>query len=364
MSARVIPLAGLGERDLAAWRRLADHAAEPNPFFDPDFVLPAARALGSWNDVALIQCGDGAEWTGCLPVCSYTRWHRLPLRCLGTWRHPYCLLGTPLLAPGHDEMTLTAMLATAGAAKGSFAGLEWIATEGPVADALVDALPPRAIEFDRFSRASLNRRPENDYLEGWLKSKDRRELRRRARLLGEELGGAPELVDRSEDDAAIATFLDLEASGWKGREGTALASNPGHPEFLRETARGFGARGAFRLYMLEAGGRAVAGRCSYVADGVDFCFKIGYDERFARFGPGRELELQMVERFHADPSLRMLDSCTAPENELYNRLWRDRRELASFASPAAGARGRLASLGLRGAIAMRERRRRQAVDSA
>lgn len=362
MSARVVPLADLGERDLAAWRRLADSAAEPNPFFDPDFVLPAARALGESGEVALIQLGDGEEWVACLPVRRYKRWHRLPLGCLATWLHSYCLLGTPLVAPGREQEALAGIVAAANRGGGAFAGFEWISADGPIAAALAAAAGPRSIEFDRFSRATLERRPEDDYLEGWVKSKDRRELRRRARLLGEELGGEPELIDRSDDEAAIDGFLRLEASGWKGREGTALASIPGHPEFLRETARGFGKRGAFRLLMLEAGGQAVAGRCSYVAGGVDFCFKIGYDEAFARFGPGRELELRMVERFHADPSLRLLDSCTAPDNELYNRLWRDRRELVSTVVPAAGPRGRLAAPAVRAAISLRERRRERSVD--
>jgi CelD/BcsL family acetyltransferase involved in cellulose biosynthesis len=360
VSARLVPLADLGERDLAAWRRLADGAAEPNPFFDPDFVLPAAAALGEAGEVALIQLGDGEEWVACLPVRQYRRWHRLPLPCLATWLHSYCLLGTPLLAPGREREALAGIVAAAAGAGAAFAGFEWVSGGGPIAAALAVTAGPRAIEFDRFSRATLERRPEDDYLEGWVKSKDRRELRRRARLLGEELGGEPELVDRSEDGTAIDDFLRLEASGWKGREGTALASIPGHPEFLRETARRFGERGAFRLLMLEAGGQPVAGRCSYVADGVDFCFKIGYDEAFARFGPGRELELRMVERFHADPSLQMLDSCTAPDNELYNRLWRDRRELASTVLPAAGARGRVAVPAVRAAIALRERRRQRA----
>lgn len=362
MSAGVVPLAELGERDLAAWRHLADRAAEPNPFFDPDFVLPAAAALGEAGEVALIQLGEGEEWTACLPIRRYRRWHRLPLGCLATWLHSYCLLGTPLVAPGHEQEALAGIVAAANGTGGAFAGFEWVSAAGPIAESLAAAAGPRAIEFDRFSRATLERRPENDYLEGWVKSKDRRELRRRARLLGEQLGGEPELVDRSGEEAAIDDFLRLEASGWKGREGTALASIPGHPEFLRETARRFGRRDAFRLLMLEVGGRPVAGRCSYVAGGVDFCFKIGYDEDFARFGPGRELELRMVDRFHADPSLRLLDSCTAPDNDLYNRLWRDRRELASTVVPATAPRGRLAAPAVRAAISLRERRRERAVD--
>ena len=31
----------------AEWARLASRAAEPNPFFEPDFILPAARPYSS-----------------------------------------------------------------------------------------------------------------------------------------------------------------------------------------------------------------------------------------------------------------------------------------------------------------------------
>ncbi|HSK51093.1 MAG TPA: GNAT family N-acetyltransferase [Solirubrobacterales bacterium] len=362
MSGRLVPLAELKERDLAAWRRLADSAAEPNPFFDPDFVLPAAAALGERDEVSLALWEDGGEWVACLPIRHYSRWHRLPLRCVATWLHPYCLLGTPLVLPGREAEGLAALLAAAGGGGGAFAGFEWVSAEGPIGEAIAAAAGARAIGFERFSRATLERREDGEYLEGRLNGKHRRELRRQGRKLAEELGEEPRLSDRGGDEAALDAFIELEASGWKGRGGTALAAIPGHSEFLRETARRFRARDAFRLYSLEAGGRAVAGRCSYVAGGVDFCFKVGYDEAFARFSPGRELELQMVDRFHADPGLRLLDSCTAPDNDLYNRLWRDRRELVSTVVPADGPRGRLAAPVVRAAIALRERRRERAAE--
>ncbi len=362
MKAGLIPLGELAERDLAGWRELADRAAEPNPFFDPDFVLPAARRLGEWDEVALIRVLDGEDWIACLPVRHYRRWHRLPLPRLATWLHIYCLLGTPLVAAGRESESVEAILAEMRAAKGTaFAGIEWVSADGALADALGEAAP-EAIPFDRFTRATLIRRPSGDYLEGHVKSKDRRDFRRRARLLAEELGEEPQLVDRTMEPAAIDTFLELEASGWKGREGTALASIPGHAELMHETARTFADRGAFSLVFLEAAGKAIAARCSFVAGGVDFCFKIAYDEDFRRFSPGRELELRWIDRFHADKSLEWLDSCTDPRNDLYNRLWPDRRELTTALLPAPGARGKIAVPAIRAAISARDRKRRGAVD--
>jgi CelD/BcsL family acetyltransferase involved in cellulose biosynthesis len=355
-----VPLAELGERDLAAWRELAGRAVEPNPFFDPDFVLPAARALAEQSEVAVIRLLDGADWVACLPIRRYARHHHLPLPSVATWLHIYCLLGTPLVAPGHERDGLAGILAEMqGVGGAAFASLEWIAAGGPLAEALDDARPRRSIGFDRFSRAALARRESDDYLDGWVKSKDRREFRRRSRLLGEELGGDPELVDRTGQAAAVETFLELEASGWKGQEGTALASDPAHAEFLREVASALAARDSLSLVFLEVAGRAVAGRCSFVAGGTDFCFKVAYDERFARFGPGRDLELRQIDRFHGDERLELMDSCTDPGNEMYNRLWRDRRELTTTVLPASGARGKLSVPALHAAMAMRDRRRRR-----
>ena len=45
VGASLLPIDGLSDSDLAAWRELSDSALEPNPFFDPDFVMPAVAEL-------------------------------------------------------------------------------------------------------------------------------------------------------------------------------------------------------------------------------------------------------------------------------------------------------------------------------
>lgn len=356
MNCEVISLGNLSARDLQAWRELSDHAVEPNPFFDPDFVLPAASALGERDEVGLLVVTNGAVWCGCVPIRRYRRWHRIPLRSIGTWRHRYCFLGTPLVRPDVEREALEAMIATLGHLEGNFfCALEWVSTEGPLREHLRDVLPSDTLVFERFRRATLDRRADADYLDGWVKSKDRRELRRRSRLLGEELGGTPALVDRSEDTDAIEDFLTMEAAGWKGEAGTALASNPAHAQFFRDVTKRFAARRSLNLIFLEVGETEVAGTCDFVAGGVDFCFKVAYDESLGRFAPGRDLTFKMIDRFHADHSLRMLDSCTAPDNDLYNRMWRDRRTLETFVIGGPGLRGILGFRAARMAAALRNR---------
>jgi len=291
-------------------------------------------------------------------VRRYSRWHRLPLPGLATWLHSYCLLGTPLLDPERLEESLAAILAQMrGAGRVAFAGLEWLPAEGPIAAGLDAAAGRRAREFDRFERATLRRRPENDYLEG-VKGKHRREFRRLARGLADELGGPLELVDRAGEPDAVEEFLRLEASGWKGRRETALAANPAHAEFFRSICRDFAARGELELLFLEAGGQAAAARCGLLGGGASFCFKVAYDERFQRYSPGRELELRLIDRFHEQGKLEWMDSCADRDNELYPRLWPDRRELRTTVHPAAGALGLPVAPLAAAAVAVRERRRR------
>jgi CelD/BcsL family acetyltransferase involved in cellulose biosynthesis len=258
---------------------------------------------------------------------------------VATWLHTYCLLGTPLLDPERGPDALAAILARMRGERVAFAGLEWIPAEGPVA-AAIDRAPGRpARVFDRFARATLRRRPQNDYLEG-VKGKHRREFRRLAKGLADELGGPLELVDRAGEPAAVEEFLRLEASGWKGRRETALAADPAHAGFFRSICRDFAARGALELLFLEGGGQAAAARCSLLAGGASFCFKVAYDERFRRYSPGRELELRLIDRFHADTGLSWMDSCADRGNELYPRLWPDRRELRTTVHPAPSWRRR------------------------
>ena len=353
---RLVGLADLGERDLAAWRELSDAAVIPNPYWHPEFVLPASAALGE-RGVALLIVLEGGEWTACLPVRHHSGWHRIPLPCISSWRHRYCLLGTPLLASQTSlrsgELS-AAMFAGGGSA--TFAALDWIDSEGAAGDAI--AAPARGEHvFERFSRPLLRRRPEPNYLEGRIHGKHRRDLHRLATRLEAELGDALKIVDRS-DSRGVEAFLKLEASGWKGRTGTALASESSHADFFREMTSAFAARGALELLFLEAGRTAVAARCNLLAGDASFGFKVAYDERFKRYSPGRELELRELERFHEESGLAYVDSCTAPDSELYGRLWPDRRELITIVRPAAGPLGVLARSAVRGAAALRERRNR------
>jgi len=125
----------------------------------------------------------------------------------------------------------------------------------------------------------------------------RREIDRCRRRLAEE--GALTYEWRAPAPDEVEALLDeglrVEASGWKGRTGTAILSQPPTAGFYRELARWAADKGWLRLAFLRAGPRAVAFELALEQDGVVSLVKGGYDEASARFGPGVVLLRDLLE---------------------------------------------------------------------
>jgi CelD/BcsL family acetyltransferase involved in cellulose biosynthesis len=356
--AQVLGLDELSAGDTERWRELAAQAAEPNPFFEPEYVLPAADLIGGRRvGLAVVRETDG--WSACLPVHHPRRWHRIPLGCVASWEHRYSFLGTPLVSSGREEAALAAITRELARQRGAaFVGFDALADEGPVREALRLAIEHRGIEevaVNRHRRAVLRRSAAGEERLA-VKGKHRRELERKRRRLEEELGGELRTVDRAEDAAAVEDFLDLEASGWKGREGTAMAALEQDAEFFRAVCAAFRDLGRLHLLSLEAEGQRVAMACNLRAGEGVFCIKIAFDERWRRYSPGAQLVLDHVSWFEERESAGWMDSCVQPDNELVNRLWPDSRGIATLAVPAESVGGRMARAAIAGAVRLRDRR--------
>lgn len=332
-----MPVPDAGSPDDARWRELAEAAAEPNPFYEPAFVRPAVAHLGAGTPALLVVGRD--RWKACLPVSCRPG-------LVESWRHDYRFLGTPLIHRDHVDEGVTGLVRRPGTP--SLLVLHQLAADGPVRRA-IDRWSPFGLGVQE--RAAAWQRPEDDYRPSTLSSASQREMRRQTRKLTADLGPL-EIVDRADDPTAVDDFLALESAGWKGRLGTALAS-AGHGPFFRELCAGFAAEG--RMYLPEArsGGHRLAMSCNFRAGDGMFTFKLAFDEDYRRYAPGVRLEEQMPSVMHADPRTHWLDSCAAPDNDMINRLWPDRRRLEHVLVPPPNRTGRLALLALRPAVRWR-----------
>jgi CelD/BcsL family acetyltransferase involved in cellulose biosynthesis len=90
-------------------------------------------------------------------------------------------------------------------------------------------------------------------------------------------------------DMAMLEGLRIEASGWKGRLGTAMLSDPIVAEFYRRLARRQARLGQLRLTFLRVGGKRIS--FNYLLENRKklYAVKIGYDPEFHAYSPGNML---------------------------------------------------------------------------
>lgn len=340
MEVAICAAASVDEALLAQWRELAATALEPNPFFEPELVVPVARRLAHGeHDHDLVTVTDAGRLVLVLPIRRTESYRRLLGPASATATHSHSYLGTPLLA---RDASATAAI---GAMLDELIDRDisrWLVLEsahagGPVAAQLAEALRQRhlrAATIDRFERPVVRRQDAPAHHDALLSASRHKRLDRARRQLGEALGARLETVELLEAGvdarAAVDEFLDLEASGWKGRSGTALASVRGEAAMFRDAMQGWAADGRAQVWALRAGDTVAASACAVISAGTVFHLKIAYAERFARYSPGWLLELDLLEAFHADSRLSRLDSCTGPGESPSRRLYPHRQPMSTI----------------------------------
>jgi len=312
-----------------AWEELATQALEPNPFYEPWMLLPALECFDTDGKVELAAVWSDQRLDAVVPLERLRRYKGFPLRAAAAWRHRHCLLGTPLVRAGCAVQSLKTLLAwlreaDEGAALLSLSYLP----EGPFLHALIDALGEAdlgALTTDSYNRALLRREKDAEAALATLSRHERQELRRRERRLGEQ-GRVSHFALGAADDIAVRVdeFLRLEAAGWKGEEGSALACSEANRRFAHAVFGEAFRRGRLQMAGIDLDGRPLARCTSILAGAGGYAFKTAYDAKFARYSPGVIAEVDRIRHLHEMPQLQWLDSFTAPGNTVLNRLWKGR----------------------------------------
>jgi CelD/BcsL family acetyltransferase involved in cellulose biosynthesis len=351
-------LTPLADVSAAQWRALSARAAEPNGYYLPDWELAVnasardrvgADALGAWRDPSTL--------IGLVPVISMWRAYKIPLPALVS-ADPYGTLCTPLLDRDIAEEAVTGILKQARRAGAHALIFRATSLEGPAMKAFADVLGRDGIApvtLQSHVRACLDATADADeLLREALGAKKLKELRRQRNRLAEHGDVHFDVARRpAEIAAAIETFLMLEASGWKGQRGTALSQDDGDAIFIRRATAALGSDQC-AIVTLRAGQTPVASAIVLRHQDRAFYFKLGVDERFAKFSPGVQLTLDLTQHLCADPTIRLVDSTAAPDHPMINPIWRGRLAIGDVLIPLRRRDPVVslirASLGLRSAI--------------
>jgi CelD/BcsL family acetyltransferase involved in cellulose biosynthesis len=327
------------------WRALAERAVEPNGYYLPDWELAVnatargrtgVSALSAWSDASSAQDG-AARLIGLVPVISMWRAWKIPLPALVS-ADPYGTLCTPLLDRDMADNAVIRLMQQTRKAGAHALILRDVSLDGTAMKALEEALRHGGLcplVLQSRARACLDAtRDAEELLRDALGAKKLKELRRQRNRLAEH-GAVRFDVARTPEEvaAALEILLALEASGWKARRGTALMQHDGDAGFIRRAAPALAANSQCEIVTLLAGETPVASAIVLRHQDRAFYFKLGVDERFAKYSPGVQLTLELTRHLCTDPAIATADSTAAADHPMINPIWRGRFAIGDVLIP-------------------------------
>lgn len=163
-----------------------------------------------------------------------------------------------------------------------------------------------------------------DYRDG-LSKNFRANLRKARNRLRETGVSAPVfiwLTGHAAEPRHLQTFIQLEATGWKGQAGSAIAQDASVRRFYQTLTDNAHRSGALEWHFMVVDGRMIAGHLALRCGRSLSLLKIAYDEQFSHFSPGNLLFEQTAERAFTQGDTDEINCLTDME---WHRPWNMQR---------------------------------------
>lgn len=336
--ARTLRLSELSSEDERRWSALSADALEPNPFFDPRFLLAAYRILDDCEDIRLVVAERSDQWLAVMPLSTRGRFPSTPLRyasTAGRFLGRRASLCTPLVDRHEPNTAITALFAHLSSRSSGLPGLiesTLLPDNGPVAAAIRACCHELRIplqERSRFTRAYADAKsgliaPDH------LSASGRKQLRRKRNGLERRIGAPLEFLDHGSDAAALDALLALEAAGWKGRRGSAVRMKGAEQEWFATYMSHFMASGDCRVMELRSGNVTLYMSLVLVIGRTGFGTIDAYNESYGEFSPGMIGRISEQRMLLTRDDIDAFDPCVHPKYTDATLLYPGRRDMVSL----------------------------------
>lgn len=265
-----------------------------------------------------ILAHDGDCLVGVLPLIVLRR-TKAGLAWLRTPMGGHMIAVSPLLFPGRESDVSKALL---NAAWSSDPHVVWIEmSDLPANSPFLEHVGDYAhLEISRRTGRYLRVDGNQDQYQSSLSRNFRSNQRKAANKLRTLEGVETAFVTGQDASSAqLSEFIPVEASGWKGRSGTAIQKSSDLIAFYTTLTTRLADAGWLEWHFLRAEGRAIAANLAVHFNRSIFVWKLGYDEDYRRYSPGGMLFQSLLDRVFADPDIDEINLLT---NEPWYDNWR------------------------------------------
>lgn len=320
------------------WNDLADATIHRNAAFESNYLLPAIRHLANDRVRVIVVEYDspaGPQLAGLAPFVR-TRVLGLPFSAVQIWKQEQIFDATPLLRQGMAESAWQAIIQFLKSEKFRFLELDTVSAESQFGELVELTASQLAGMFRKktFERAAIVPMESADaYRKQSMSSSLRKKLRRLFRRLEDKGTITFESSSSSSNYKQLAEqFLSLEQSGWKGKNGTALASNKSTADFFEEFVALSDARRKLRFLTMRLDDQPIAMLVDIQSGRQVFAYKTTFDETYKPFSPGMQIEIENIETLHRD-QIELADSCTSSDESIMTRVWSERAHFQHVVLP-------------------------------
>lgn len=320
---------------------LARHALEPNPHMAPAAVSAATTLMPEEEIVVLCAWLSAAlDFDQLVGIWAFRREKGWRSGFSGALASPlvplYEVSSLPVLDRDHAAEAARALMRYLLASRDlpHTLMLPLLPLEGPCYAALAEACRQTGsaiTTYERWVRPVMIPRPDDEF-EAYLRRALGSSYKKRMQQF-RQVGKQGVLTFRRNRGKsaldALDAFLTLEASGWKGEAGTAIACLPADTAYIRRLAELCAADDTLLIDTLLHDGRAIAMGLLIESGDRRHFLKIAYDETQARHSPGRTLAIAMLQAdFHDRPPV-FFDSGAGEGVDAGTYVWGERRDMAN-----------------------------------